>query len=51
MDAPFLNAFATGLASHGIRVAPFEFPYLVEYRRNGKKNAPNREVQPGMITP
>ena len=43
MDTPFMNAFAVGLAGHGIRVARFEFPYMAEARRTGNKKPPDRE--------
>ena len=43
MDTPFMNAFASGLASHGIRVVRFEFPYMASYRTTGKRKPPDRE--------
>ena len=43
MDSPFMAAFATGLGQRGIRVARFEFPYMVERRISGKKPPPNRQ--------
>src|SRR5688500_15219265 len=43
MDTPFMNTFATGLASQGIRVARFEFPYMAERRSSGKTRPPDRE--------
>ena len=43
LDTPFLNSFAAGLARRGLRVARFEFPYLVESRRTGKKRPPDHE--------
>src|SRR4051812_9184021 len=43
MDTPFMNAFAEGVASAGMRVARFEFPYMASYRRAGKKRPPDRE--------
>lgn len=43
MDTPFMNAFASGLAEQGIRVARFEFPYMASYRKTGKKKPPDRE--------
>lgn len=43
MDTPFMNAFATGLATHGVRVARFEFPYMASFRGNEKKRPPDRE--------
>lgn len=42
MDTPFLNAFAGGLGSRGLRVARFEFPYMAS-RHTGKKRPPDRE--------
>jgi hypothetical protein len=41
MDSPFMNAFAGGLGKRGLRVARFEFPYMVERRLAGKKRPPN----------
>jgi predicted alpha/beta-hydrolase family hydrolase len=43
MDSEFMNAFADGLASCGIRVVRFEFPYMAERRRTDKRRPPNRE--------
>lgn len=43
MDSPFMNRFAEGLASHGIQVARFEFPYMNERRKTGKKRPPDRQ--------
>jgi hypothetical protein len=43
MGPRFLNAFAVGLARRGIRAARFEFPYLAEHRRTGKRRPPDRE--------
>ena len=43
MDTPFLDFFARGLASEGIRVARFEFPYMAERRKTGRKRPPDRE--------
>ena len=42
MDSPFMAAFAEGLAERDYRVARFEFPYMAERRRSGKKRPPNR---------
>ena len=42
MDSPFMQAFAEGLATRGLRAARFEFPYMVERRNTGKKMPPNR---------
>lgn len=43
MDTPFMAAFAEGLAAHGTRVVRFEFPYMAERRRTGKRRPPERE--------
>jgi uncharacterized protein len=43
MDTPFMVTFAEGLAETGIRVVRFEFPYMVERRRTGKRRPPDRE--------
>jgi len=32
MDTPFMNAFAEGFASAGLRVARFEFQYMASFR-------------------
>ncbi|RDD62530.1 alpha/beta family hydrolase [Ferruginivarius sediminum] len=45
MDSPFMQAFAEGLAGHGIRVARFEFPYMAQRRQDGKKRPPNPEAK------
>ena len=42
MDSAFMNVFAEGLAGAGYRVARFEFPYMAERRRTGKKRPPDR---------
>lgn len=42
MSSPFMAAFAEGLAGEGFRVARFEFPYMAERRRTGKKKPPDR---------
>lgn len=41
MNTDFMNTFAVGLAEHGIRVVRFEFPYMAERRRSGRKPPPN----------
>jgi len=41
MDSPFMAAFAEGLASRGLRVARFEFPYMAQRRSGGKRRAPD----------
>ena len=43
MDHPFMDYFATALASQEIRLARFEFPYMVARRSTGKKTPPDRE--------
>jgi predicted alpha/beta-hydrolase family hydrolase len=43
MDSEFMNAFADGLADCGIRVVRFEFPYMAQRRRDGKRRPPDRE--------
>ena len=42
LDSPFMQTFAEGLATAGMRVARFEFPYMVEWR-TGKQRPPDRE--------
>jgi predicted alpha/beta-hydrolase family hydrolase len=41
MDTPFMNDVARGLASRGLRIARFEFPYMAARRRGGPRRAPN----------
>jgi uncharacterized protein len=43
MDSDFMEALARGLAAHDLRVVRFEFPYMAERRRSGKKRPPDRE--------
>lgn len=43
MDTEFMTAFARGLAAFDLRVVRFEFPYMAESRRTGKKRPPDRE--------
>ncbi len=43
MDTPFMDAFALGLAERNCRVVRFEFPYMAERRRTGKRRPPDRE--------
>ncbi len=43
MDSSFMNRVATGLASRGIRVVRFEFPYMAKRRVEGKRGRPDRE--------
>ncbi len=42
MSSPFMNYFAEGVASPGIRVIRFEFPYMVRRREDGKRRPPDR---------
>ncbi len=42
MDSPFMQAFAEGIATEGLRCVRFEFPYMAERRETGKKKPPNR---------
>jgi predicted alpha/beta-hydrolase family hydrolase len=41
MDSPFLAAIAEGVASEGIRVARFEFPYMRARREGGRRGGPD----------
>jgi predicted alpha/beta-hydrolase family hydrolase len=41
MDSPFMETFAKGVGKAGIRVARFEFPYMAERRKSGKKRPPD----------
>jgi hypothetical protein len=43
MDSPFMAAFAEGIATAGIRVARFEFPYMAGRRTGGTKRPPDRQ--------
>ena len=43
MDTEFMEFFAAGLADCGWRVIRFEFPYMAERRRTGKRRPPDRE--------
>ncbi|NKB48229.1 MAG: alpha/beta fold hydrolase [Alphaproteobacteria bacterium] len=43
MDTSFMNTMAAGLAAAGLRVVRFEFPYMAERRRDGKRRPPNRK--------
>ncbi len=42
MDSPFMEAFALGLGSRGVRVVRFEFPYMAARRDGGKRRPPDR---------
>lgn len=41
MDSPFMNEIARGLSESSFRVARFEFPYMQEARRTGKRTRPD----------
>lgn len=43
MDSPFLNLIAAGLASRGVRVVRFEFPYMRARRQGKGRGVPDRE--------
>ena len=43
MDSPFMQEIATLVATEGIRVVRFEFPYMAS-RRTGPKRPPDREA-------
>ncbi len=45
MDSDFMNAVAEGIAARGVRVVRFEFPYMHERRRTGRRRPPNRMPQ------
>ena len=44
MDSGFMDVFAKGLASRGLRVVRFEFPYMAARRSGGGRRAPDREA-------
>ena len=41
MDSSFMNDMASGLAAGAFRVARFEFPYMQETRRSGRRTRPD----------
>jgi len=43
MDSPFMKKVAEGLATRGVRVVRFEFPYMARRRSDGTRGAPDRE--------
>jgi hypothetical protein len=43
MDTEFMDFFAENLAGHDVRVVRFEFPYMMDRRRTGKRRPPDRE--------
>jgi predicted alpha/beta-hydrolase family hydrolase len=44
MDSAFMAQMARALARAGMRVIRFEFPYMAERRRIGRRKPPNREA-------
>lgn len=44
MDSDFMNAIAQGVASFGIQVIRFEFPYMQRRRTEGVQAPPNKEA-------
>ncbi len=42
MDSPFMETMAAGLTGHGWRVLRFEFPYMAQSRRDGRRRPPDR---------
>lgn len=42
MDSQFMEQIASGLVEAGLRVARFEFPYMVKRRGDGKRRPPDR---------
>jgi predicted alpha/beta-hydrolase family hydrolase len=38
-----MDTIAAGLAGGGVRVARFDFPYMAEMQRSGRRRAPDRE--------
>ena len=42
MDTPFMAVVARGIATRGIRVVRFEFPYMASRRTGGPRRAPDR---------
>jgi len=42
MDSPFMETMAAAIAGDGIRVVRFEFPYMRERRKSGKRGGPDR---------
>jgi predicted alpha/beta-hydrolase family hydrolase len=43
IHSPFMTAFADGLSRYGFRVVLFEFPYMSEARKTGRRRPPDRE--------
>jgi len=45
MDSDFMEEMCVLLATRGIHVIRFEFPYMAERRQGGKKRPPNRQPE------
>ena len=43
MRSAFMAAFSEGLSARGLRVVRFDFPYMSEARRVGRRRPPDRE--------
>lgn len=43
MDSDFMHALAQGLATGGLEVIRFEFPYMQKRREDGKRRPPDRQ--------
>jgi predicted alpha/beta-hydrolase family hydrolase len=42
MDSPFMHTMAQGLAAAGMRVARFDFPYMLRAKAEGRRRPPDR---------
>lgn len=40
-SSPFMTGFAAGLAERGLRAGLFNFPYMIEMERTGRRRPPN----------
>lgn len=45
MDSPFMDDIAQRLATRGIAVARFEFPYMAARREDGRRRPPNPQAR------
>ena len=45
MDSPFMETIASGLAKRGLRCVRFEFPYMQERRRSGRRRSPDSSAK------
>lgn len=43
MDSPVMNALVEALCAEGVEVWRFEFPFMAERRRSGKRRPPDRQ--------